>query len=70
MTINDTVRRLLKEPLVHFLLAGLLVFILLSGRAPDLGERRIVVDERVVAGLVGRFQDSFRRLPQKRKPTA
>ena len=26
MTINDTVRRLLKEPLVHFLLAGLLVF--------------------------------------------
>lgn len=65
MTINDTVRRLLREPLVHFLLAGLLVFILLSGRAPDLGERRIVVDERVVAGLVGRFQDSFRRLPTK-----
>lgn len=65
MTLNDTARRCLKEPLVHFLLAGLLVFVLLSGRMPDLGERRIVVDERVVAALVSRFQDSFRRLPSK-----
>jgi peptidyl-prolyl cis-trans isomerase C len=65
MTLPDTAQRLLKEPLVHFLLAGLLVFALLSGRAPDLGERRIVVDEQVVASLVGRFQNSFRRLPTK-----
>jgi peptidyl-prolyl cis-trans isomerase C len=56
-------RRWLKEPLVHFLIAGALVFWLLSGRAPDLGERRIVVDERVVGGLVQRFYDSFRRPP-------
>jgi peptidyl-prolyl cis-trans isomerase C len=65
MTLNDTAQRLLKEPLVHFLMAGALVFALLSGRAPDLGERRIVVDERVVGALVGRFEDSFRRLPTK-----
>ena len=65
MTIKDTARRLLREPLVHFLIAGAFVFMLLSGRAPDLGERRIVVDERVVAALVNRFQDSFRRLPTK-----
>lgn len=65
MTIKANARRLLREPLVHFLIAGALVFVLLSGRAPDLGERRIVVDERVVAGLVNRFQDSFRRLPTK-----
>ncbi|HEX4848369.1 MAG TPA: peptidylprolyl isomerase, partial [Novosphingobium sp.] len=38
---------------------------LLSGRAPDLGERRIVVDERVVGGLVSRFYDSFRRMPTR-----
>ena len=65
MTIKDTARRLLREPLVHFLIAGAFVFMLLSGRAPDLGERRIVVDERVVAALVNRFQDSFRRLSTK-----
>lgn len=65
MTIKDTARRLLREPLVHFLIAGAFVFMLLSDRAPDLGERRIVVDERVVAALVNRFQDSFRRLPTK-----
>lgn len=65
MPIKDTARRLLKEPLVHFLLAGALVFALLAGRTPDLGERRIVVNERVVGALVGRFQDSFRRLPTK-----
>lgn len=65
MQFKDSARRLLKEPLVHFLIAGALVFALLSGRAPDLGERRIVVDERVVGGLVSRFHDSFRRLPTK-----
>lgn len=65
MSIKDTARWLLREPLVHFLIVGAFVFVLLSGRAPDLGERRIVVDERVVAGLVNRFQDSFRRLPTK-----
>ena len=65
MTFKDTARRLLREPLVHFLIAGALVFALLSGRAPDLGERRIVVDERVVGALVSRFYDSFRRMPTK-----
>lgn len=63
MRIAETGRRWLKEPLVHFLIAGILVFWLLSGRPPDLGERRIVVDEAVVSGLVQRFYDSFRRPP-------
>ena len=65
MTFQELGRRWLKEPLVHFLIAGALVFWLLSGRAPDLGERRIVVDERVVGGLVQRFNDSFRRPPSQ-----
>ena len=65
MTLKDSARRLLREPLVHFLIGGALIFTLLSGRTPDLGERRIVVDERVVAGLVSRFYDNFRRMPSK-----
>lgn len=65
MTIKEIGRRWLKEPLVHFLIAGALVFWLLSGRAPDLGERRIVVDEVVVSSLVQRFYDSFRRPPSQ-----
>lgn len=65
MTWRQTGRRFLREPLVHFLIAGAAVFWLLSGRPPDLGERRIVVDERVVSGLVQRFSESFHRPPSR-----
>lgn len=65
MRLNDSARRLLREPLVHFLIAGAAVYALLSGRPPDLGERRIVVNDRVVSALVSRFEESFRRLPTK-----
>ncbi|MFM5923659.1 MAG: peptidyl-prolyl cis-trans isomerase [Novosphingobium sp.] len=65
MTFKDTARRLLREPLVHFLIAGTIVFALMAGRTPDLGERRIVVNERVVGALVSRYYDSFRRMPTK-----
>lgn len=54
---------LLREPLVHFLIAGALLFVVLAGRAPDVGERRIVVDEAVVTGLVNRYVQAFRRPP-------
>jgi len=65
MTFKDNLRRLLKEPLVHFLIAGALVFWLMAGRAPDLGERRIVVNERVAGAIAQRFYDSFRRMPSQ-----
>ena len=65
MDWKATARRALREPLVHFLIAGAAVFWLLSGRAPDLGERRIVVDKEVVGGMVERFYDSFHRLPSQ-----
>ena len=65
MNIKAIGQHWLKEPLVHFLIAGAAVFWLLSGRAPDLGERRIVVNEAVVGGLVQRFYDSFRRPPSQ-----
>ncbi|MFM5895884.1 MAG: peptidyl-prolyl cis-trans isomerase [Novosphingobium sp.] len=63
MNWKTTARALLREPLVHFLIAGAAVFWLLSGRAPDLGERRIVVDKAVVGAMVERFYGSFHRLP-------
>lgn len=65
MNWKDIARRLLREPLVHFITAGLLVFALLSGRAPDLGERRVVVNAQIVGTLVGRFRDSYGRLPTR-----
>ena len=58
-------RPLLAEPLTHFLLAGLVVYALLAGRAPDLGERRIVVNRAVVTALVQRWQDSFHYPPSQ-----
>ncbi len=54
---------LLREPLVHFLLAGLMVFALLSGRPADPGERRITVDEAVVGRLADRWAQTYHRPP-------
>ena len=54
---------LLREPLVHFLAAGALIFVVLSGQPTDAGDRRIVVDEAAVSGLVNRYIQAFRRPP-------
>ncbi|MBS0474555.1 MAG: peptidyl-prolyl cis-trans isomerase, partial [Proteobacteria bacterium] len=63
MTWRDRAAHVLREPLVHFLLAGAVVYALLAGRAPDLGERRIVVNEAVVAQLLTRWSENYRRPP-------
>lgn len=63
MTWRERAVAVLREPLVHFLFAGALVFALLSGRAPNPGERRIVVNEAIVSGLVSRWSESFHRAP-------
>ncbi|MEN9718070.1 MAG: hypothetical protein RIQ99_948 [Pseudomonadota bacterium] len=63
MTWRNRVAAALREPIVHFMLAGAAVFVVLSGRAPDLGERRIVVNEATVARLGDRFVESFHREP-------
>lgn len=63
MTWRDRARTWLREPLFHFLVAGALVFALLSGRAPDPGERRIVVNEAVVGRLIDRWTMTYRRPP-------
>ncbi|MDP3907083.1 peptidylprolyl isomerase [Novosphingobium sp.] len=63
MTWRSRAAGLLREPLVHFMIAGALVFAVLSGRPPDTGERRIVVSEAVANRLVERWMQSFRRAP-------
>lgn len=63
MTWRTRAAAMLREPLVHFLLAGAAVFAVLSGRPPDPGERRIVVSEAVANRLVDRWMQSFRRAP-------
>ena len=54
--------RVLREPLVHFLAAGALIFAVFGGDgAPD--ERRIVIDAPRIERLAGQFTQSFRRAP-------
>lgn len=63
MKIRLLTARLAREPLVHFLIAGAAVFALMSGRPPEPGERRIVVDEAVISRLVNRWTATYRRAP-------
>lgn len=63
MSLKSRVAAWLREPLVHFMLAGALVFWALSGRPADPGERRIVVSEALVTRLASRWTETYRRPP-------
>lgn len=63
MTFKDRARRLVREPLVHFLLAGAVIFAVWSNVPPDPGERRVVVDEARVTRLVDRWIETYHRPP-------
>ena len=63
MTWRTRASHWLREPLLHFMVAGVLVFAVLSGRPTDPGERRIVVSERLVAQLATRWTETYRRPP-------
>lgn len=55
-------REALREPLLHFLIAGAAVFALLGeSNAPE--DRRIVIDAAMIERLAGAFAQSFRRQP-------
>ena len=54
--------RLLREPLVHFLALGALIFALF-GNATSADERRIVIDAARVERLAGQYAQNFRRAP-------
>ena len=58
------VRRILREPLLHFLLLGLALFLYFGRVAPDDdGERRIVVSQAEVDLLATQFQGTWSRSP-------
>ena len=54
--------RLLREPLVHFLALGLLIFALF-GNSTSADERRIVIDAARIERLAGQYAQNFRRAP-------
>ncbi len=60
-------RRLLREPLVHFLLGGALLFALYAAVADDPVDARdrIVIDEVRVANLATTFQRTWLRPPTR-----
>ena len=58
------IRALLREPLLHFLLIGLALFLLYGRVSPgDSDSRRIVVSQSQVDDMVRQYQASFNRPP-------
>ncbi|MGI9520638.1 MAG: peptidyl-prolyl cis-trans isomerase [Hyphomicrobiaceae bacterium] len=59
------VKRILQEPLVHFLVAGCILFALfsLTGEADSVAKDRIIVSSRKVAQIVSTFEATWRRKP-------
>ena len=55
--------RLSREPLVHFLLLGLLLFVLYAVLGGSGSERSIRVDDKIVAGLTAKFETTWHRPP-------
>ena len=65
----DKFRRLLREPLLHFLLVGALLFLVFGLRQDPVSgsANRIVVDAGQVEQLVGQFQRTWMRPPTQRE---
>lgn len=67
MNWRNGAAHVLREPIVHFLIAGAVVFALMSGRAPDVGERRIVVNEAIAQRLADRWIENYRTRPTQQE---
>jgi len=64
MTFREAAARVLREPLVHFLVAGALVFALFGDNgAPQ--DRRIAIDSAQIGRLSAEFAQTFRRPPTR-----
>lgn len=65
MNIGERLKSLRKEPLVHFLVAGLLVFLVASwrGGSVDPADRTITIDAPRVTWLAGQFEQTWQRPP-------
>jgi hypothetical protein len=55
--------RLRREPLVHFLLIGLLLFVLYGALGRNGEDREIRIDDNVLAALTTQFQTTLQRTP-------
>ena len=60
---RSLVGRLVREPLVHFLLIGLLLFALYGLAGGGKSDRDIRVDDDVAASLFGQFNKTWQRAP-------
>jgi peptidyl-prolyl cis-trans isomerase C len=57
-------QKFIREPLVHFLVAGAALFLFMGQFATgDSNDRRITIDEAKVASLAGQWQQTWRRPP-------
>ena len=65
MTHASTISKIAREPLVHFLLLGLLMFVLYRfvGETPAESDAEIVVDEARLDTLISRFERTWQRPP-------
>jgi PPIC-type PPIASE domain len=63
--MNGVFQRLLREPLVHFLLLGLIIFMAfgIMGGNRRVESRRIVIDDGVAADIAQRYASSWQRPP-------
>jgi peptidyl-prolyl cis-trans isomerase C len=54
----------IREPLVHFLVAGAALFLIMGQYgSEDVGDRNITIDETKVAGLAKQWEETWRRPP-------
>jgi peptidyl-prolyl cis-trans isomerase C len=61
--MNDRLARLAREPLVHFLIAGALIFALFGGATNDPADRTIMVSEAQIQGLASQWEATWQRQP-------
>ena len=61
--MQNRLRAIGREPLLHFLIAGAVIFAVFSNLPPDAGERRIVLDEPALTRLVERYVETYHRAP-------
>jgi peptidyl-prolyl cis-trans isomerase C len=61
MMLIELAKRLVREPLVHFLIAGALIFF--WGGGGDVADRTITVTEAQVRGLTGQWEQQWHRQP-------
>jgi peptidyl-prolyl cis-trans isomerase C len=63
MTVRDSLKITLREPLVHFFMAGALIFLLFPGSSDDVDARRITVSEAQVTRLATIWAQTWQRPP-------